>query len=296
MEIALAQTQRGGSIAAAARQVKQKRPMALTEPPQQGSGGARGSDRGGQIILLLHETASIRKPAHPPGDARSGPSRSRHNYIFDRAPTCCRIPRSACAWGQNHISNAVAAVYGDRLCTLVPRPVRFLRFLAETACAPSWKCAAGTLDCGSSSYRLRRTEAKAVAAATALQDAARGGASAACLWETVSGTLFGAPGVAEGIFQSKLRHRLRHPGLRTVRPASLIEKKRVPDTISSDTISSHLRLGDYTAKLPQASMVNSPKGTSGDSGNAVLRVGRLSKMPRTHVSVIITIYPSGHFR
>jgi hypothetical protein len=32
--------------------------------------------------------------------------------------------------------------------------------------------------------------------------------------ETVSGTLFGAPRVADGIFQSKLCHRVRHPGLR----------------------------------------------------------------------------------
>jgi hypothetical protein len=37
----------------------------------------------------------------------------------------------------------------------------------------------------------------------------------------VSGTLFGAPGVADGILQSKLRHRLPHRGLRTVRPAAL---------------------------------------------------------------------------
>jgi hypothetical protein len=38
---------------------------------------------------------------------------------------------------------------------------------------------------------------------------------------SVSGTLLGAPGVAEGIVQSKLRNRLRYPRLRTVRPASL---------------------------------------------------------------------------
>jgi hypothetical protein len=31
---------------------------------------------------------------------------------------------------------------------------------------------------------------------------------------------FRGAGVADGIFQSKLRHRLRHPGLRTVRPAA----------------------------------------------------------------------------
>jgi hypothetical protein len=40
--------------------------MALSEPPQQGSGGARGSNMGWQIILLLHETASRTKPAPRP--------------------------------------------------------------------------------------------------------------------------------------------------------------------------------------------------------------------------------------
>jgi hypothetical protein len=38
---------------------------------------------------------------------------------------------------------------------------------------------------------------------------------------TVSGTLSRAPGVAQGVFQSELRNRLRHPWFRTIRPASL---------------------------------------------------------------------------
>jgi hypothetical protein len=38
--------------------------MALPELPQQGNGGARGSNMGWQIILLLHETAS-RAKLHP---------------------------------------------------------------------------------------------------------------------------------------------------------------------------------------------------------------------------------------
>ena len=46
---------------------------------------------------------------------------------------------------------------------------------------------------------------------------------------------FSGPGVADGIFQSKLRHRLRHPGLRTVRPASLIEKRKGSWHYSPDT-------------------------------------------------------------